>query len=571
MARLHFILFACGLAAGCNVTQGVGGPCAPFGTGESPCREQLYFPTGIAIDPEGDVLYVGSANADLRYSGGTVMAMRLARFDCAVEYARGGFASIPPGCTEDDLTVPDNCSGGGALIGLSENDHQGCRINLLDPGIMECDECPFVSDAVRIGNFSGSIRVQERTVGEMTFPVVDNGCPAGSSVASSDDSGHILTCSGSIAANRRLWLPVRGDPSITYIDVIKNGSDVILSCEDPSNPDPARRPNACSNQRITARDFHSNQPGAPSSLPALPPEPFGIALDQGTLTSTIDDAQGYARLLVAHLSGGEVTLINAAAFRPTSTSDIKPEENVVYDVHTGFFAGDSQDRRGAFAIAPLRSGDADSYWYVSSRINPTVAMFRVANAGVLLPTILPAGDFNVSNGPFLAGDDVREFAFEPGARRGFFLNDHPPSLFTVDTRIEASGPTAGVPRNFVVDAVSVCQGASHMAVRQWTEPGAEGTPDRQLTRIYVVCFTTGQVMILDPDLALVLDTVQVGTGANDIAFNFGGDILQEPLHRRAYVTDYIDMNVSIIDLDRGSPTENRVIARIGITSPPPKM
>jgi len=32
-------------------------------------------PSGLAIDPDGDALYVASSNADLRYSGGTVAAI----------------------------------------------------------------------------------------------------------------------------------------------------------------------------------------------------------------------------------------------------------------------------------------------------------------------------------------------------------------------------------------------------------------------------------------------------------------------------------------------------------------
>ena len=52
-----------------------------------------------------------------------------------------------------------------------------------------------------------------------------------------------------------------------------------------------------------------------------------------------------------------------------------------------------------------------------------------------------------------------------------------------------------------------------------------------------------------------------------MAFNFDSD---HPLTtgRRAYVTNYLDMNVTVLDLQPGSPTENRVIGRIGATQPP---
>ena len=93
-----------------------------------------------------------------------------------------------------------------------------------------------------------------------------------------------------------------------------------------------------------------------------------------------------------------------------------------------------------------------------------------------------------------------------------------------------------------------------------------------MTRLYAVCFTTGQVAVIDPDLAIVTDTIQVSRGSNEMAFNFGlladgvvDGVFVEPTHRRGYVSNYIDMTISVVDLDRGSPTEGRVIGRIGLS------
>ena len=40
------------------------------------------------------------------------------------------------------------------------------------------------------------------------------------------------------------------------------------------------------------------------------------------------------------------------------------------------------------------------------------------------------------------------------------------------------------------------------------------------------------------------------------------------VHRRAYVTNFLDMNVSVIDLDPDSPDQFHVIGRIGLSDPP---
>src|SRR5262245_51288397 len=87
-------LLAGALAAGCTQQLNVGGPCKDFNTGEEPCRQQLYFPTGVAADVENDLLYVASGNADLRYSGGAVHAIDLRHVECVIAYAREG--QLPP-------------------------------------------------------------------------------------------------------------------------------------------------------------------------------------------------------------------------------------------------------------------------------------------------------------------------------------------------------------------------------------------------------------------------------------------------------------------------------------------
>jgi DNA-binding beta-propeller fold protein YncE len=84
-------------------------------------------------------------------------------------------------------------------------------------------------------------------------------------------------------------------------------------------------------------------------------------------------------------------------------------------------------------------------------------------------------------------------------------------------------------------------------------------------------------MVVDPDRAGVDETILVGRGPNDFAFNFSSvnpdgsldtDLDVQPIHKRAYVTDYTESTISVIDLDPGSMTENRVVARIGLPSPP---
>ncbi len=519
-----------------------GGPCQSFGTGEEPCRQQLYFPSGLAFDPaepnvadDRNVLYVASGNADLRYSGGTVAAIDVDRFECAAAIAAG-----------EPSRSPAQCDAAQAM-----SDATGCRPSAIDPAIVECDETPFMVSAVKVGNFAGSIRLQRRT-----------GDPKG--------------------FNRRLWLTVRGDPSVTFVNAIKpyrasltkdpRSLPAHLDCE-ASNSDPNHLEH-CSGQRLTVRDFTASggcqgDAECPSGSActkgrcdpvALPPEPFGLFLNEG-----LDGAgHPYAHLAVAHLLSGQVTLINAAAANPASTAEVAPTEPVVLDVRGGLLPADRNGRRGAFALAPLHVGDAQSLWFLSSRLSASIALFRVSSTEP--PQIVPAGLFSVA-GAFATGDDVRDLQVQEDGSRAFFLQNHPPSLFTLDVRQFSPSGESTLPADQVVDIVPVCEGPSRIGLRQWQETGAEGAPPRTVTRVFVVCFVTGQVAVIDPDLGAMAANILVGRGPNEIAFNFSSGVAP-PLHRRAYVTNYTDSTVAVIDLDRGSRTENRVIARIGITSPP---
>ncbi len=364
---------------------------------------------------------------------------------------------------------------------------------------------------------------------------------------------------------------------------------------------------SCVAQTITTRDYHAgiNQESAPgfacglrdamrdqSKCVPIPAEPFGIYLDQGCqdksglgtprgTDGTCNDPMhpdrvSYSHLLVTALSTGEVTYINANVVDPVSTVDHFPAEPVVLDVRGGFFPADTGNRRGTFGIAPREPGNPSSWWYLTSRLNAQMSMFRLAEANL----VIPGPTFALNSGPYAASasTDVRQLVFDPctfdnPGCRAFVVDNNPPSVFTLDTRIDLMvGTPAGIPRNQVVDIVDICQGPSRIAFRHLGHKG-----DRSVDRVYVTCFTSGQMMVVDPDLAELVGIITVGRGADEMAFNFDSDHevgdprgpwLAAPAHRRAYVANFVDNTIAVIDLDSRSPTENQVIGRIGLTDPP---
>jgi YVTN family beta-propeller protein len=517
------------VAAGCHVTLNDPSTDAPL--------SQLYFPTGLRMDPGGKFLYVSNANVDLRYSGGTVQVIDLAKFQAQVDAYRQHFAAADPvpldggiaSCTQYNSPAGQSSSCyPGALPGSEDpGTLSGCCVrDPLDGNVIDCDTPPFIDcgATVHVGNFAGTMRLLK--TGD---------------------------------ARERLFVGVRGDPSITWIDIDASSGTPVLSCAagGAKTCDDAHVISAC-NQKPT-----SGQPAAecPHGQEAtddqllLPGEPFGLALDRGS-----DDGAGlpYARLLVSHLTTGQVSLLTDVDTVP-----------VLRDVSSAFFSPDPNGRHGAFELAPRNPTIGTTLWYLTSDTQPTISSFRVADANVIVPGL----DATVS-GPFSQGTDVRDIVFEPGGERAFLTENNPPTLVVMDTSIKP-GISQGLPLNRVTEIIDICQTPSHLGVRRTLGPDG-----RFRTRVYVVCFLSNQVMVVDPDLPGVVDTVVVGRGPNDIVFDFPSDhapgetvadedaITPFDSHRRAYVSNFSDNSISVINLDPGDVDEDRVVSRIGIPVPP---
>jgi hypothetical protein len=123
---------------------------------------------------------------------------------------------------------------------------------------------------------------------------------------------------------------------------------------------------------------------------------------------------------------------------------------------------------------------------------------------------------------------------------------------------------------------------------------------------YVSCFQERQIMVVDPRLGVDgrRAIIPTGNGPYNLVLNFGGEPeggLIEPcadpfisdkeaerrgircppggalrvrplpaqgdLPPRAYVTTYLDNTIEVIDLRPGSPTQHRVVSRIGKPAP----
>ena len=412
-----------------------------------PPTDQLFFPTGLALTPDEASLAVTNANSELRYDSGTMSMIDLAMVD-AVAAAWLGNQTIPDGCKRDPLS----------------------------PVTLECDEARFIrADAgVRIGNFATNVATQDFGNGAYRFVV-----------------------------------PVRGDPSITWVDGTSQG----ISCSGDGVPFAL-----CDDQHRLTTILGDDSNGV------LTEEPFGIYADS---------TAGYA--VVAHLSTGALTLLDSNAGAPPQ----------IADVLTGLFAADGNGLRGATAIAGRTPGDPNGLIYAVSRSEDRVQMLTVGRqVGAPAPFLLPTGHFflDAVGGTSGGSTDSRGLAFSNNGDRMYVLNRRPPSVQLYDTSLDKTG----VPKNRGLAATDVCRNASGLTVAN------VGDGDRA----YVSCFADGTVNVVDPRAgAMVTRSITVGRGPYALAVS--------AVHRKLYVSDFLEDTVSVIDLAPDSSATERVVLRIG--------
>lgn len=542
------------VTAACSEPPPLAPACRPWQSGTNgtdPPGHCMYFPGSIALDPLGDVLYVANTNADLSFGGSTVIAADVLRHERAVACFRkfghdtGGDSecgsvscsdsgwALGPLATLEDTELTEARSSSPA----ADFDRCYCVRDLDDSSVVNCESQRFIlaDQAVKVGFFPGSIQVV------------------------AEDPPNWAALSDGAQLHRGLYLAVRGDPSITFIDVTRpllpgrsatRSPDLRLNCgegEDPSGPHMPGQPyslHACtdSNRVQQTGDEVLTDPNFPDSgtMPRfkVPPEPMDLRVDVGCVergfkhergTFLTDPAQNpqqkppcyyddpmgarqigtyYQYLVASHLGTGQVSSYDVGK---NATLPVSP---VLQDVSDYLLPPDSNGRRGAFAVAPRVQGDLSQPWYATSRFTGTVATFRLASASG--PQIVPGLSLNLSSQFSLVNQDVRDWMFAPDGNRAFAALYNPPAVAILDTSTRGG---AGVPVNQVTSIVNMCLGPSRIALAQVPRPFMGATVREN--RLYVSCHLSGQIAEVDADSGSLLATILAGRGPLSVALNFG--------------------------------------------------
>lgn len=542
--------------------------CFPPGEGEPAPADGVYFPVGLAIDAKAKHLFVANSDFDLQFNSGTVLSWNLqalrARLprtcatsaDCSEPqvcdlalagarkpngepYAPGGWCVDVSG--EDDATVADPCG---------EATERGYHEQLLYPGRCNGVRAPSAREP---GNFSVRIGAFATDALYRQSPFADQGGVQG-----------------------RLFVPVRGDATLHWIDV---GADGSLDCgqansEDGQSCDPVHR---------SGDDPVSEN----TRLARLQGEPFGIDAD----------AAGRA-LLVTNQTSGAVGLFTndwEGATRYQYTQFGLPERPI------GVAAVPEPKAMAALRLPSLPG------FLVSYRNSSAIHLIRAfldEGADPARPYTKLIGQSTIALNS--SGTDQRGLAIDANTRReaeaacatSFGLDaacvDDPECASTDAEYVDCVTTAASVPLDVFVASrspASLLRGttrpviddlpASDVPVFQQTLPIGLG-PSRVIVgqiinpkgelerRIFALSFDSRRIVIYDPVRDRIEGDIVTGRGPQafvvDISDGDPDDGVHDASTQRAlgFVAQFTDSYIGVISLDQRHPaTYGTLIATVG--------
>ncbi len=434
------------------------GACGSDGAPPPPAR--LYFPIALNVsqdfdgDEKGDFLVVANSNFDLRYNSGSLQAYDLE----AVNLALDGH------CGERDLVDGSEC---GVIDAADPRD------DLSDEILVQPD---LVASEVLVGSFADGLAM----------------APSG--------------------AGARIYLPVRSDGDLSYVDMSPTG---ILFCGDHEVDSAALAPGA---RHQCVDTFRGAEAGASSEEGLLvPPDP--VAALVGPRSSRLPGAEGNY-IVMAH-RGGRLSLFTEP------TDGARPQIIATIDEFPN-------------ELVEIAEDPVDGSLWVATAFDPVVPRVGIALGQTAQDTFLfRASDLRVSG--IDTGDtslgDTREVRFDPRpeVRRAYVLSRRPRAVLVVD--VDESVGALAVRRQ-----ISVGVGPSRMEVTHFDDVDGDGDPatGRSFTLAFVTNFDSRDLYVIDLDAEALVGIVRSLGGPFELAV--------DEARKRVYVGDFRSSVLRVLDL-----------------------
>ncbi len=505
MRRLLQLVIPCVLLSGC------------FGPGEGVevPQDQIYFPVGLALDKDAKHLFVVSSDFDLQYNGGAVQSYDLDKLHDK---------QLPQFCAADA-----ECGAGACEAGLCACPHgeRGESDRLLYPGRCNpIDPKQLQVDTVKIGAFATDAILRAR-------PMVLDRATQMMHLAGGDD-----------AAPERLFVPVRGDSTLHWIDL----TDGKLECgqQGASNGACDSRHRAGEHATVTPRGIKLN------------PEPFAIdASENGENIVVTNQTTGTASLFVNDWTTDP--LLKFALH-----SDSIPSRPVgVAAVPQPLAAGEEADPSDAFMMTFRDSAQVRLIRFAPDKPTPD-------DTNQDRPYLVDGNGVGIDANS--VGSDSRGIAIDASARAlatsrcaatdtvcidaaklvpldVYVANRAPSSLLIGRTRPPQEYP-------YFFQTVPLTTGPSRVVVGHVTTPSGETE-----TRVFVGCFDSRRVFVYDPKRSRIETEILTGRGPHAMVVDTRRQLL--------YVGHFTDSYVGVYSLDLAHPaTYGTMLGTLGTPKQP---
>jgi DNA-binding beta-propeller fold protein YncE len=519
-----------------------------------PARE-FYFPTGLVVSPGGTTLYVINSDFDLQYNGGTIQALALAELRPDLLRLTSAFKKgddAKTACATVGVLPNGKCELAPPFI---------CTNDILNPGpcspIVGTDARPLVKNFATIGAFAtGAIFVRDTDPTKTKAPA-------------------------------RLFVPVRGDPSITFLDVDDDtdSKNVIHACKSDFCLECAQEgtDRRCANSHKIGEDPFDN-----TRVLTLPTEPVGIAASEdGHALVAAHDTEASVSLS-SNVWGGAPSLQYVLTGLPTGPTE------VVTVPMPGYVRARVAHLQKANATA-LPPFDYQPGFLITYRAAPELDLLRFSSDSASAPArpfLTKVAGFAVTTNQ--DGKDSRGVAIDSSERdaceakcpgyldtpsdclldcakkndlRVFIANRAPATLIlgrvtTTPVLSDDQGATRATSVTDDVqlfDTVPLDTGPSHVAIGKVIDKSGN-----LVTRVFAVCFDTRFVFMYDPINNVVEATFRTGRGPQAMAFDTAADAS----HSFLFVAHFTDSYLGVIDLDERNPTFGSMFATLGEPLPP---
>lgn len=505
-----------GLALGFLLMSGTVSTGCVNKTGEALAPGLMSFPIAIELSPDEDedgnpkFLYVTSSNFALQYNSGNVQAYDLEKLvDGILDGCVARWVSSDPDCTGDCSCDPQTSLDCVAIPpGIEEEclteDFDGdinspeCACE-LDTANQSCvavppDRCSVVPADIRIRN--------PRQAALKLVPV--EGLITGEVEIGSFSDGLGVSTNG-----RRLYVPVRSDANITWIDVNEQGQ---LSCGEPFGVY-----QTCSGKY---RDGAGEQVN-PSVDISFPPDPVDVYV--GDLSDDFaprgdedDPIYNGDYIIVAHREGHASLLIDQVP---------QPGVNPSEEPRPRFAA--TLDELAAEQVTITFEPGAKRAWIPSSLENVVVRVGIAIDGDPTQSSLFDAGTLFVTG--LDRGTSNRDIRFDPRPDRelAYIVSKSPEAL------VVARSNVAGGELN-MVGQISTCRDPSRVQLAQVPARGSS------VLLAFVSCFLSRRVNVIDTDRFQGLTTLTNISGAFEFVI--------DPARLLMYTADFSTSVLRVADL-----------------------